>query len=131
MKHKQKLIDKDQFEKLCGLQCTLIEISGWFTVSDDTIERWCKKTYQQSFAAVFRQKRQTGCVSLRRKQMEMATSGNITMLIFLGKQYLGQSDKIDQTISNNSSDTIAAKLKAISTEALLQLVKDHDKTKES
>jgi len=26
----------------------------------------------------------------------VATSGNVTMLIFLGKQYLGQSDKVEQ-----------------------------------
>jgi hypothetical protein len=39
------------------------------------------------------QKRQAGFVSLRRKQYELAMAGNATMLIFLGKQYLGQADK--------------------------------------
>ena len=32
-------------------------------------------------------------VELRKKQFEMAMDGNVQMLIWLGKQYLGQSDK--------------------------------------
>ena len=43
------------------------------------------------------QKRKAGFVSLRRKQYELAMAGNATMLIFLGKQYLGQSDKREVT----------------------------------
>ena len=31
-----KEIDKVQFEKLCNLQCTLLEIAGFFNCSDDT-----------------------------------------------------------------------------------------------
>ena len=38
-------IDKDQFEKLCGIQCTEEEISGWFKCSVDTLNRWCKKDF--------------------------------------------------------------------------------------
>ena len=32
-------------------------------------------------------------VELRKKQFEMAMDGNVQMLIWLGKQYLGQKDK--------------------------------------
>lgn len=35
-------------------------------------------------------------MSLKRKQWEMAMNGNITMLIWLGKQNLGQTDKVEQ-----------------------------------
>lgn len=85
-------IKKEEFEKLCQIQCTIEEISGWFHCSVDTIERWCKRTYKVKFADIFEQKRQGGKVSLRRAQMQAALAGNITMLIWLGKQYLGQSD---------------------------------------
>ena len=44
-------IDKDNFEKLCGLQCTLVEIAGFFNCSEDTIQRWCRRTYKMTFAA--------------------------------------------------------------------------------
>jgi hypothetical protein len=36
---------------------------------------------------------------MRRKQMEVAMSGNVTMLIWLGQQYLGQADK--ETVSGD------------------------------
>lgn len=89
----RKEIDKDQFEKLCGIQCTQEEIASWFLVSADTIDRWVKKTYNKNFAEVFKEKRKRGLVSLRRVQFETALKGNVSMLIWLGKQYLGQSDK--------------------------------------
>ena len=45
------------------------------------------------FAEYFEQKRGKGKIALRRKQYDVAMSGNVTMLLWLGKQYLGQSDK--------------------------------------
>jgi len=103
---KGKPIDVTEFEKLCGLQCTLIEIAGWFSVSEDTIESWCKKTYSLKFSEVFRLKRQHGVVSLRRRQMQAALSGSIPMLIFLGKQYLGQADKVESKDSTTAAITL-------------------------
>jgi len=85
-------VDKTQFEKLCEIQCTQIEIAGWFRCSIDTIERWCKRTYKQSYAEIFEEKRQVGRISLRRVQFQEALKGNTALLIWLGKQYLGQSD---------------------------------------
>lgn len=84
-------IDKVQFEKLCGLQCTLSEIAGWFNCSEDTIERWCRREYKEPFAAVYDRKREAGKISLRRAQFRLAEK-SAAMAIFLGKQYLGQSD---------------------------------------
>ena len=88
----RKEIDQKQFENLCGLQCTLEEICGWFGVTDKTLNSWCKRTYSESFSEVFRQKRSTGKISLRRSQWKLAEK-NANMAIFLGKQYLGQKDE--------------------------------------
>lgn len=98
-------IDKAQFEKLCGIQCTKEEIAGFFDCSEDTIERWCHREYKESFAVVFAKKRTTGKISLRRTQFQMAEH-NVTMAIWLGKQYLGQSEKQDVVVSSNDDDTI-------------------------
>jgi hypothetical protein len=38
-------------------------------------------------------------MSLRRLQAKKAAEGNVTMLIWLGKQYLGQSDRQEQKIT--------------------------------
>ena len=89
-------IDKKQFENLCGLQCTLLEICDFFDVEDDTLNSWCKKTYGTTFSEVFKLKRGKGQISLRRMQWKLAEK-NPTMAIFLGKQYLGQKDKIEYT----------------------------------
>ena len=56
----QIIIDKEQFESLCNLQCTLIEIAGFFTCSEDTIENWCKRTYGETFSEVFKKKSTKG-----------------------------------------------------------------------
>ena len=92
----QDRIDKKQFENLCGLQCTLLEICDFFDVEDDTLNSWCKKTYGTTFSEVFKIKRGKGQISLRRTQWKLAEK-NPTMAIFLGKQYLGQKDKIEYT----------------------------------
>ena len=103
-------IDKDQFERLCGIQCTLIEIAGIFDCSEDTIERWCKKTYNLTFADAFKKHSASGKISLRRMQFRMAEK-SAAMAIFLGKQYLGQKDIIEEV--NNEDVTDDGFLKAI------------------
>ena len=103
MARPRKDINKEDFEKLCGLQCTEEEIAGWFNCSVDTIERFCKREYKESFAEASNKKRGVGKISLRRYQWKLAEKSS-AMAIFLGKQYLGQTDKIEQTI-NNIDDT--------------------------
>lgn len=100
----KKEVDKDTFEKLCGLQCTKDEIASFFNCSQDTIERFCKKEYGETFAVVFGKKREVGKISLRRTQWKLAEKSP-TMAIFLGKQYLDQSDKIEQTINSIDDKT--------------------------
>ena len=92
----QDRIDKKQFENLCGLQCTINEVCDFFDVEDDTLNSWCKKTYGTTFSEVFKLKRGKGQISLRRMQWKLAEK-NAAMAIFLGKQYLGQKDKIEYT----------------------------------
>lgn len=84
-------IDAKQFESLCGLQCTLAEIASFFQCSEDTVERWCKRTYELTFADAYKKHSAKGKMSLRRAQFRLAET-NATMAIFLGKQYLGQKD---------------------------------------
>ena len=92
----QDRIDKKVFENLCGIQCTLAEICDAFDVEDDTLNSWCKKTYGTTFSEVFKVKRGKGQISLRRMQWKLAEK-NPTMAIWLGKQYLGQRDKVEYT----------------------------------
>jgi hypothetical protein len=85
------VIDQKDFERLCGLQCTEQEVCAFFGVTDKTLNRWCKRTYKLSFSEVFKIKRGIGKISLRRAQWQLAQK-SAAMAIFLGKNYLGQSD---------------------------------------
>lgn len=112
MARPRKEIDQKQFENLCGLQCTLEEICGWFGVTDKTLDGWCKRTYRASFSEVFRQKRGLGKVSLRRSQWRLAEK-NACMAIWLGKQYLGQRDVVDLGLptDNAQEDALSVSLR--------------------
>lgn len=98
-------IDKEEFEKLCKFQCTLVEIAGWFGCSEDTIENWCKKEYDETFSEIFKKKSAGGKISLRRTQFRMAES-NCSMAIWLGKQYLGQKDASEIEVRENIDETV-------------------------
>lgn len=94
----KKKIDQEQFEKLCELQCTQEEICGWFDTTDKTLTSWCKQTYGVSFSEIYNKKREKGKISLRRAQFQLATK-SAAMAIFLGKNYLGQTDRIEQIVT--------------------------------
>lgn len=98
-------IDKEQFEKLCYLQCTLSEIASWFKCSEDTIENWCKRTYKEGFSDTIKKYSAGGKVSLRRWQFKMAEH-NVSMAIWLGKQYLGQKDQQEITTAGTVDETV-------------------------
>ena len=106
----RKEINKEEFEKLCGLHCTEEEIAGWFNCSVDTIDNWCKREYGLNFSETYKTKCAPGKVSLRRKQMEVAMSGNVGMLIWLGKVILGQKDTVEHMVRAVQSDEVKTQI---------------------
>lgn len=96
-------IDWQEFDKLCYMQCTAIEIAAWFNCSVDTIENRVKQEHGVKFSDYYAEKKQAGKISLRRAQFQAATvKGNISMMIWLGKQYLDQKDKQETEITGTS-----------------------------
>jgi hypothetical protein len=91
----RKEIDWNEFEKLCKLQCTLDEICGWFGVCDETLNARCKEHYGETFSVIFKQKRGSGKASLRRTLWKQAEKSPAAA-IWLSKQHLGMTDKIEQ-----------------------------------
>lgn len=92
----KKEFDENQFEKLCGLQCTEEEIAYFFDFSVDTLCRRCKEIYGETFAETYKKYNVDGKISIRRAQYLLAVNDkNCTMLIWLGKQYLGQKDQTE------------------------------------
>lgn len=107
MARPRKEIDKKNFESMCAYQCTQEEICAFLGVTDKTLSNWCKKTYGLRFSEVFKQKREIGKMSLRRKQWKLADK-SASMAIFLGKNYLGQTDQVETKIELETDGFIEA-----------------------
>lgn len=87
-------------ESLSRIMCTEEEIASILNCSRDLFyTEDNKELYRQAI-----QKGQSeGKQSLRRYQYELAKKGNSSMLIWLGKQWLGQTDKIEQSVGISNS----------------------------
>lgn len=112
-----KIVWNDQqyatLEGLCGIQATIEEIESVLNIDHKTINRLCKAHYKDAkgnpmdFSQIYKKYSSTGKMSLRRSQFKCAEAGNVSMLIWLGKQYLGQSEKQETTVvDSNISFTI-------------------------
>ena len=67
-------------------------------LSPDTLDRRIKERYGHGFAEYKHKIQEPLRINLMKKQYDVAMSGNVGMLIWLGKQYLKQSDKVAQEI---------------------------------
>ena len=78
-------IDGKQVEQLASFGCTNKEIASFFGCSADLIEK--------SYSEFLTKGRDKGKIKLRQLQWRSAEKGNTSMLIWLGKQLLGQTDQ--------------------------------------
>lgn len=97
-------VNWEMVKKLCGIQCTQEEIAAVMGFSVDTLIRACEREKNIDFAEYYKKNSHIGAISLRRWQYKLAESGNATMLIWLGKQILGQSDKAEIDWTHNIED---------------------------
>ena len=86
----KKEIDYTTVEKLANIQCTQDEIASFLGISTRTLQR------DEQFMELFNRGRENGKMSLRRIQWKHAEK-SVPMAIWLGKQYLGQRDKVEYT----------------------------------
>jgi sulfur transfer protein SufE len=84
-----KQVDTEKLKQLAAIGLSSAEMAAVLDCSIDTLERRYRKAMETG--------RQMRNASLKRKQYEKAMSGNATMLIWLGKQYLGQRDKMEHS----------------------------------
>lgn len=98
-------INLKEAEKLGMLHCTLEECSAWLNVQVSTL------SMRPDFLEAFKRGQQNGKMSLRRMQLRAAENGNTALLIFLGKNLLGQTDKPEET--QNTQEKLIAAMKAI------------------
>lgn len=118
MGRKKIPIDASLVEKLAMIQCTPREIGAIVGCSEDTICR--------NFADIMAKGKEMGKMSIRRAMFEKAKAGNATLLIWLSKQHLGMTDKVEQKIDQNIVEQ-AQTLMALPTETLEKIVKEEIK----
>lgn len=87
-------IDYEAVRKLASIMCTQQEIASFLGCSTDTLLR------DQQFCDIYKEGKETGKMSLRRMQWKLAEK-SYAMAIFLGKQYLGQKDIVENQITDN------------------------------
>lgn len=86
--------DPKLFESLCGIMCTQQEICNVLDTTDKTLSAWCKREYGTSYSEAYKKFSDKGKMSLRRNQFALSKKSP-AMAIFLGKQYLGQKDVVE------------------------------------
>ena len=83
-------VDVDILKNLASIGCPTYEIASVMNVSARTLKR--------NFAEIIDQYKERGKASLRKKMYDKAVKKDNTMMqIFLSKNYLGMSDKVQQT----------------------------------
>lgn len=81
-------VGADIVRKLAAVMCTEEEIASVLEVSVEVLHN---KLNDRTFSEYYKSGKEEGKASLRRTQFEIAKK-NATMAIWLGKQYLGQTD---------------------------------------
>lgn len=71
------------------------------------------KTLENRFSEVIKRGRAVGKWGLHQCQFEAAMKGNVTAQIWMGKQYLGQSDKMEYRVSETSDLEFVTNLDAL------------------
>lgn len=92
------VIDPIQLGKLAELCCSLEEVAAFFRCSAATISYRIKR---EPLKTVWETGLARGRISLRRAQLQAAHGGDRTLLIWLGKQLLGQVDKVEQEVKQD------------------------------
>ena len=82
-------IEPSQIQKLSSLGCTNTEIADFYGCDESLLRK--------SYSEFLTKGRAEQKIRLRQLQCKSAEKGNVTMQIFLGKNMLGQQDRIEQT----------------------------------
>lgn len=91
---------------MCMIHCTGEEIAGVLQMDYDTLNRNCKEQKGMYISEYIKQHQSNGKMTLRRAQWKAAENGNVPMMIWLGKQWLGQKEQQDISLSYSDDDTV-------------------------
>jgi len=113
MARKKIHIDWADVDMLLQAGCTGVEVAATIGIHPNTLYERCEKENNLGFSEYSATKRASGDRLLKMKQFEIAMSGDKTMLVWLGKQRLGQSDKnaVDHTTQGGKITDLTVTIK--------------------
>lgn len=130
----KKKIDYEMVERMAHIFCTQDEIAVLLDVDVKTLQR------DPLFGIAYTKGRQGGKMSLRRMQYKLAEK-NTAMAVWLGKQYLGQRDLVNDEnaprisivsdVPKDDSDDVSSSALTLKNDDNIIIDVDIDKTAEA
>ena len=93
VRKRKSRVDREKVEMLSSFGCTIMEIAKFFLVDESLIRR--------DYKDELRRGKEQMKLRLRQLQWKYAEQGNTSLLIFLGKNYLNQTDKQQVDMTGN------------------------------
>ena len=87
----------DFIEKAIERHNTQEDLAYMMGISADTLSRRIKEKYGVTFAEFYKQKKAVGRDFVRRKMWEQLERGNVPLLIWCSKNWLGMRETIEHT----------------------------------
>lgn len=106
-----RVFDWTKIANMFAIGCNMEEVANVEGCSSDWLRMICERDNGMTLKQFMMKHRDTGKLSLRRAQYRSAVEkGNVQMQIWLGKNWLGQTDKIEQTGSEQKTITLNYKV---------------------
>ena len=102
-------VDIRKLRKWARAGCTLRELAQKLGITLSTLQ---ERLERPEYKGAYERAQGEMIISLRSKQVAMALGGNVTMLIWLGKQYLGQRDQLLHSGTGPNGEIVVSEAKA-------------------
>ena len=107
-----KELNVEQLKAMVRIQCTAEECAAVMGMSADTLDTRLKELEYAGFSDFYKKYSHEGLASLRRAQWKAAVENkNPTMLVWMGKQMLGQKDKVHNEHTGKDGNPIELETK--------------------
>ena len=100
------IIDWAKVDKMLQAHCDGVGIAGLLGIHPNVLYKACEEEKKCNFSEYRQLKQSEGKELLRQKQFSVAMVGDKTMLVWLGKNYLSQSDRQEVEHSGSLGITI-------------------------
>jgi hypothetical protein len=87
-----KTFDWEKIKQAAYVQCSQVEICHIFDTTPETLEAACLRDLGEHFSDFYKKSAEGGKSSLRREMYKKAMSGNVPMMIWLSKNYMGMKE---------------------------------------